>query len=161
AILPHSIILNKASDISLVHVNIVYAVTGQKTKVLIRLVALRSPPFTEGVNQGLFIRHRALHDLIELLVQVIIGARKIGWKWRHHPGLQEVTADQIKCARAGVGCKLAKTAGKRLYRRGERMDKIRLDIIHQLGWSQLRSHVDRNAVVGSSLIDNMNLIVGR
>src|SRR5690348_2911888 len=81
--------------VSLVHMNVVNTVPWTKPKNLVRLPPLRPPPLPERVDPCGWFLHGALDVMLDLVTQIIVRTREVGWKEPHVRSIKEITADEI------------------------------------------------------------------
>ncbi len=75
AVLPWPVVAREPSDwVSPIHMDIVNAAARPEAEIIVRF-GLRAPRLTECVDHRAFVCERALDELVELLVEVIIGSR--------------------------------------------------------------------------------------
>src|SRR4051794_22886755 len=96
AVLPGAVRFGEAAwRVALVEMDVVNSATWLEAEIAIRLF-LRSPGVSEGVNHGVLVGHRALHEGVEFLVEIIVGAgggQRQGLEFRR---LGDVAADEIE-----------------------------------------------------------------
>ena len=72
AVLSDAVVVAEPAGVALVHVDVVYAVSRGKAEDLVRLTRLRSPPLTERIQAGGWVRSRPAHVVLELVGQVVV-----------------------------------------------------------------------------------------
>ena len=96
AVLPHTIIADEIPHVALIHVDVVDAVAGKEAEVLVLLVILRSPALAECIDYRLFVGDSALHDAINLLVEIVIKTGNVERQRPHFRAVEEVPADVVE-----------------------------------------------------------------
>jgi len=159
AVLPHAVVVHELAAVALVHVDVVDAVARQEPEDLVAQPVFRSPPLAEGVQQRILFRDRRLHDAIELVVQIVIGAGQVHRQRPHAGPVEQIAADEVEAAVGRLVAKPVEPCGASAQRRGEGMAEVVVHEVLDLGRGELRLHVHRDAVFGGVVYD-VHLIVG-
>ncbi len=107
AVLIHPVVFDKSSGVSLVHVNVVDAVSWVESEDFVAPAAFRPPPYAESVELGRGVVDCPLYLAIQFLVEVVVGAGNVVWQCGHVFRVEETRPDVIEgwtSGRDSMGC---------------------------------------------------------
>ncbi len=156
--MPNAILLGELLVlVALVHVDLVHAVPRQEAEDLVLDLRLRTPTLAERVQERILVAHCALHVLIELLVQVVVGAGRGQRQGHEILRREQVAADEVE--REPIRFALDDVVAARQLREllEQRMLEVRFDDVLDLR-AIFGLHVDGDAEV-RRVVDDVDLIM--
>jgi hypothetical protein len=160
AVLPNPVVSTELLAVALVHVDVMDPVAGRETKDLVRGGRLGSPSLPERVQPGSWVGYGPLHEVVQLVGQVVVGPRGRGRHRSQHRWLEQVGPDEVQRQPTGR----TRERGESLRQVGQPPQQGMIERlvcqVQQLRGVLLGQHVDRNPELHASA-PHVDLVVRR